>query len=429
MMKIGPLNRLDLRHGGYCFPDLHRPCLADVDLSIEPPCLRHGWKNMSSDFSALPDALLLDLYASAAEPARWPHALDQLCLQTGARSAAAVAFSFDHGRTRIHWTALDSRLGRIKLPAKADLPTNSHPRLDSRRALRALNRIVGDEVLFDSGDAALPRLRQQMAAVGCGRFLGTVQEVSRGMFLGLGLNRAIDDRLDFSAAQVGSMAAVTPHLGQAFSLTDRLQTSLIYDRHLCRQLDQLRCGMVFCDAEGRVDWFNRSAARLLAAGPLRLIGSRLIGDTEADTTKLLNELAKAGAAGNNAVRYLRLGWDDWALHVAIQASAQSSTLVLTLTSPSRGADLPIDALVQLFGLTHTEAGLVAALATGSTLEEYAQQRGVTVGTTRVQLRRVQVKTATRRQSDLVRLVWSSAAAHLSSGFADPAEPPIRLGAT
>jgi DNA-binding CsgD family transcriptional regulator len=381
---------------------------------------------MSFPLPALPDALLLDLYGSAAEPARWPHSLDQICLQTGAFSAAAIAFSYDNGRARVHWMALDSRAGRIPFPADRNVLNESNPRLDFRRVPRGLNRVVGDEVLFDPGEESRQRLQQQMAAVGCGRFLASLQEVSRGVFLGLGLHRAINDRLDFSAAQISSLAAVTPHVGQAFMLTDRLQASPVPHRHLRGHLDRLRCGMVFCDAEGRVNWLNRSAERLLAAGPLRLVGSRLLGDSQADTTKLMNELAEADAAGGHTARYLRLGRGEGALHVAIQAGAQPSTLVLTLTSPSRGADLPTDALVQLFGLTPTEACLVAALATGSTPEQYAQQRGVSMTTVRGQLRRIKVKTGLQRQSDLVRLVWSSAVAHLSSGPAHPEEPSIPL---
>jgi DNA-binding CsgD family transcriptional regulator len=382
---------------------------------------------MSSHTSPLPNALLLDLYAGAAEPARWPQALDQICLQTGACSAVGIAFSFDQGRTRIHWKALDSRLGSMPFPADSDVPTDSHPRLDARRALRGLNRIVGDEVLFDRGDAALPRLQQQMAAVGCGRFLGALQEVSPGMFLGLALHRAIGDKLNFSAAQVGNVAALTPHFRQAFLLTDRLQASLTRDWHLRKQLERLRCGIVFCNVDGSVHWLNGTAERLLADGPLRLVGSRLFGDSEADTTKLRNGLAEAGSTGGHTARYLRLGnakgkGKQAALHVAIQASAQPSILVLTLTSPSRGAHVPTEALIRLFGLTPTEAGLVAALATGSTLEQYSQQRGVSITTARMQLKHVNVKTGVQRQSDLVRLVWSSAAAYLSSGCDDPAEP-------
>jgi DNA-binding CsgD family transcriptional regulator len=184
------------------------------------------------------------------------------------------------------------------------------------------------------------------------------------------------------------------------------------DRRLHEHLDRLRCGMIFCDAEGRVHWLNRSAKRLLACGPLRLAGSCLAGDTEAQTDELMNALA--GCAVGNTASYLRLGHGTCALHLAIQACARSATMVLTLTSPGRSADIPANALIQLFGLTPTEADLLAALATGRTLEQYAQERGVAVGTARVQLKQVKAKTGSHRQSELVRLVWSSAVAHLSS---------------
>ena len=72
---------------------------------------------------------------------------------------------------------------------------------------------------------------------------------------------------------------------------------------------------------------------------------------------------------------------------------------------------------RLFGLTPTEARLLGSLATGSSVEDYAQQRGVSVGTARVQLKQIQSKTGQHRQSDLVRLVLSSAAAHLSGSGA------------
>jgi DNA-binding CsgD family transcriptional regulator len=206
-------------------------------------------------------------------------------------------------------------------------------------------------------------------------------------------------------------------------LTNRRRASLMHDpRH--GQLDRLRCGMVFCDAEGQVDWLNRCAERLLADGPLRLVGSRLLGDNEANTTKLLIELFEAGLAGGHSARYLRLGRGEGALHVAIQAADDLSTVVLTLTRPGRGADVPTDALIRLFGLTPAEACLVGALAAGSTLEEHAQQRGVMVGTVRAQLKHVYAKTGVRSQSELVQLVWTSAAAYFSSGCDDPAEPSI-----
>jgi DNA-binding CsgD family transcriptional regulator len=203
-----------------------------------------------------------------------------------------------------------------------------------------------------------------------------------------------------------------------------LQAAPTKDQHMRGQLDRMRCGIVFCDIDARVHWLNRSAERLLADGPLHLVGSRLRADSDAQTAELMSELAEP-TVGNTA-RYLRLGQGERALHLAIQVCVHPSTMVLTLTSPSRSTNIPTDALMRLFGLTPTEALLVAALAAGNTVEQYAQQRGVSVGTARVQLKKIQRKTGAQRQSDLVRIVWSSAAAHLSLGCADPAGPSMHL---
>src|SRR2546427_64386 len=119
---------------------------------------------MSSYLPTVPEAILLDLYASAAEPTRWPRALDQICQQTGASSAVVMALSFDNGLTRMLWAAKDSRTERMQHPAHSSVPNSSNPRLDHRRALRGLNRIAGDELLFDAGDEARVRLQQELAA-------------------------------------------------------------------------------------------------------------------------------------------------------------------------------------------------------------------------------------------------------------------------
>jgi DNA-binding CsgD family transcriptional regulator len=180
-------------------------------------------------------------------------------------------------------------------------------------------------------------------------------------------------------------------------------------------LNRMRCGIVFCDVAARVHWLNGSATRLLAAGPLVLVGTRLVADAKADTQTLMHNLAEAAAAADNTERCLCLGQGNRTLHVAVQVGPSSSSIALTLTSPIRAADISTNALLQLFGLTPTEACLLAALATGSSLEQYAQRRGVSVGTARVQVKSCLKKTGAQRQSDLVRLVWSSAVAYLSPG--------------
>jgi DNA-binding CsgD family transcriptional regulator len=57
-----------------------------------------------------------------------------------------------------------------------------------------------------------------------------------------------------------------------------------------------------------------------------------------------------------------------------------------------------------FGLTPCEARLAAALSTGMSLQEVARMNGVEIGTVRGQLKSVFIKTATKRQPELVAML-------------------------
>ena len=63
-------------------------------------------------------------------------------------------------------------------------------------------------------------------------------------------------------------------------------------------------------------------------------------------------------------------------------------------------------LAQLFGLTVTEAALMAAIASGERLHQCATRRGVSLATVRAQLRNVFVKTGAGTQADLMLIAWS-----------------------
>ena len=61
----------------------------------------------------------------------------------------------------------------------------------------------------------------------------------------------------------------------------------------------------------------------------------------------------------------------------------------------------------LFSLTPAEANIAVALADGLTLSEYAELKGISIGTTRIQLKSVFSKMGINRQAELVRKLYSS----------------------
>ncbi len=64
----------------------------------------------------------------------------------------------------------------------------------------------------------------------------------------------------------------------------------------------------------------------------------------------------------------------------------------------------IETLQAIFGLTKAEARLAIELACGQTLEDIADEHGVSISTARVQLKSIFAKTGTSRQAELVALL-------------------------
>jgi DNA-binding CsgD family transcriptional regulator len=229
----------------------------------------------------------------------------------------------------------------------------------------------------------------------------------------------VDDRRDFSAEQVLRLSALAPHVSQAFELGSRLQAAAQFEARLQSHFDRLRCGLIICNGNAQVQWMNRSAEALLASNSvLRLLGGGLHTRASTGSDSLLREIVESAAGKHSTGRYVALGHGPHKLHVAIQPMASTNSphggasVLLVVTGTADCGGIPPVALAKLFGLTPAEASLVGALVTGRTLEQYAHHRGVSVGTARGQLKQVLAKTGAARQSELVRLVLSSAAAQL-----------------
>jgi DNA-binding CsgD family transcriptional regulator len=157
---------------------------------------------------------------------------------------------------------------------------------------------------------------------------------------------------------------------------------------------------------------NRSARALTdGTGELLVHGGLLRARQPAATSALHDEIALAGPA----LRVVALGEGPHALHVALRSqegAEQDAGVLLVITRTADAAQVPLEAWCRLLGVTRAEAGLLATLVAGGTVEQHALQRGVSIGTVRGQLKQVLAKTGTHRQADLVRLALGSAATHL-----------------
>ncbi len=88
---------------------------------------------------------------------------------------------------------------------------------------------------------------------------------------------------------------------------------------------------------------------------------------------------------------------------------QVQPLALVIVRDPEAATLSTTALRELFGFTRSEAVIARDLASGLSLDDAAEQRGVGIATVRSHLKRILSKTGTHRQAEAVALIARSVA--------------------
>lgn len=252
----------------------------------------------------------------------------------------------------------------------------------------------------------------------CGGFFG-VDDAHVGM---LATPRSRSRRA-FSREHAALMDLVSPHVGRALHLWQRLTRAEAARRDLESAFDAIGDALLVLDAAGRILSANRAADTELAGG--RRVASR--------GGRLIAVSANEDAALQAAIRAAAAALEGTALSCAAPAVVHSSQASITIAcfplsmrrvvdmhAPSTARVLvaignrgkPPQGLARLlrllYGLTPTEALLAEGLAGGEDLDDVAQRLRVTKGTARIHLRRVFLKTDTRRQAQLVALIHRAA---------------------
>jgi DNA-binding CsgD family transcriptional regulator/tetratricopeptide (TPR) repeat protein len=187
-------------------------------------------------------------------------------------------------------------------------------------------------------------------------------------------------------------------------------------------LELLPYGVIGLAADGRVVFANSVAHGLLTARRgLRTLGTNLVADDPTASAQLREAIARAASTSHAAneptlVRCPRRS-SARALQVLVapaQSSpalaldrAERSARVVVIVSDPDDAPLPdASVLERLFDLTPTQARLAAAIASGLTSAEYADEYGVRVSTARQQLKELMARVGVHRQAELVRVLLS-----------------------
>jgi DNA-binding CsgD family transcriptional regulator len=225
----------------------------------------------------------------------------------------------------------------------------------------------------------------------------------------------------FGADQKALMRQLLPHLQNAYAIQRRLSWLDNERLSLRAALDRLSFGVILLDSSARIRTANVEAERLLS-GKLDIGRSfeRIIGIDSKSRNLLHNAvLAAAGRASptSHSARIAFRSTDNPSDHlVAVVAPLHASTfsdfdvsgsrviVFLHPQRPTRSREVNEKLLIELHGLTPTQAHLARLLCDGKNLEECALELNNRMHTVKTQLKAIYAKTGVRRQAELVAML-------------------------
>lgn len=363
-------------------------------------------------------ALLPSLYSTAQESERWTGVLDQLCASFGTRNAVVQLLERDGDMLRPSFTARDSF--SLKHAALHDLHVNNeqNPRFDFRCMHPVSKIIVRDRDEFDLSDPAYVSLRSRLAMIGLGTSICAMFEIAPGRIFSMLLHRGYENQAEFDDCDEAALNELVPHLRQVTEISHSLHLAKNSAKSLEDAVDMVRMGLVICDGAGRVSWLNHSAEAMIASsGQLRLRNNCLVATNPTGVVALRRLLMASPGIGPQPVTTLER--DGATLQIRVTPVGRDidpgwhrseSLRALYITDSIASLDISADDVASLFSLSPAEARLATAIARGASLASYSIERGISVGTARIQLKQVLAKTQAGKQSGLMRQLCGSVAA-------------------
>jgi hypothetical protein len=233
----------------------------------------------------------------------------------------------------------------------------------------------------------------------------------------VGLHRS-PDRAAFDDDDIAKLERLMPHLARALQVR---RSFVALDRRnaaLAEACDRLAAGMIGLDEEGRSLFANDAVRRMSARDDglaLDRSGRPYAADRAANQrlAELQRDVASGGSGG--LVRVPRPhGEPAYVVIVAplflgegLDRGRRRRGTLFVIHDPLHRAPTVPQLVAELFMIPLGSATLLAALAAGEELNDYAERAGISMNTVRFHLKTAYARTGVRRQSDLVRLITAA----------------------
>ena len=351
------------------------------------------------------------LYDAAQEPQGWPAALKMASENFGAAGATVLVIDRPTNELRLfegynipdeafveyrdHYLAVDPRLRFVRQhPEHAlyyDRLHHSEAEIDRDEYYEWLRRVGGFRYY------AAGRTINTLETAG----FFTVQRTARQGHL---------DREELDMLQ-----RLQPHIVRSSQISLLLASSAVQLEAARETLHEIATGVLLLDRRGRIIFRNRTAEALLQRSALlrcegeTTLGAPRLGHHQRLQRAIADALQGLDEARGRGAELLLSDDDGAAMMVRIMplfgrerpVLGSDAAVAVFLHDPAQRAADCAGELGRRFNLTHAEAQLCQALLEGRTLKEHAAQTGTNHETARTHLKRILIKTGTRRQAELV----------------------------
>jgi DNA-binding CsgD family transcriptional regulator len=230
----------------------------------------------------------------------------------------------------------------------------------------------------------------------------------------------------YEAPEVEQLSFLHGHLTRALTIGLRLGFVGALQGSITELLDRNPVAVLLLDEFSRLVYANRSATALpLNNDGVRLSSAGIVADNKAANDALQALISRALSSRSAAaapapppqvVRIPRSsGKRPYCVFVSKLGPHQSAlssdkpAVCVIVTDPDGQRRPSMQSIQAAFGLTVAEARLAALLAAGSDLLGAAKELQITYGTARARLAQIYLKTDTRRQGELIRLLLTTLA--------------------
>lgn len=363
------------------------------------------------------DELIETIYQAGCTPELWPRVMEQLAKSLNAATSALLYRATPEG------ISVESHFGFTteQVESYATYFKNVDFHYNDFQNLPA-GAVLADDHNFDFAAFTKTEIYQDFwRPAGLGRGMAGVLLNAQSESSIVSARRYQEDGA-FNDSEILALQRLLRHLQRSLHVQNCLAKASIRADAMAVALDQFPIGVFMLERNCTVLDHNRAARELLADlhTPIQIREQRLTAHRPAERQALETAIRDAADSLHKLDAlpcFLRFQTRDaqrqivlMPIPVSRSSVAGPTDLVLLFCRETSTSYVDAAKLQRRFGFTAAEARLVAALAEGATVEEFAQKRRVSVSTARSQLKSAMGKADAHTQAQLVGTILRSLAA-------------------